>query len=80
MQAAPEAHWPVPLPEQPVRQAFPPHTKGLQGLEEPAVQLPWPSQNAAVVLLLVVVLQVAPAHMTPLPGIEQLVCAPLQVP
>lgn len=80
MQAAPETHWLVPVPEQAVRQAFPPHRNGLQAPVVPAGQLPWPSQNEAAVLTLVLALQLADPHITPDPGSVQVDCAPLQLP
>ena len=46
----------------------------------PAGQLPWPSQNEAAVLVLVVALQVGPLHIMFDPGITQAVCVPLQLP
>jgi hypothetical protein len=57
-----------------------PHRNGLQPLVVPAGQLPWPSQNAAAVLMPVVALQVGPLHIMLDPGITQPVCVPLQLP
>jgi hypothetical protein len=80
MQAAPETHWLAPVPEQAVRQEVLPHRNGLQAPVEPAGQLPLPSQNEAAVLMSVLVLHVAEPHITDVPGIAQVACAPLQVP
>jgi hypothetical protein len=62
MQAALAAHWPAPVPEQDVRQEVLPQRNGLQLVVVPAGQLPWPSQNAAAVLVLV--LQLGDPHIT----------------
>jgi hypothetical protein len=80
MQAAPEAHWPAPEPEQVVRQAVLPHRNGLQPLVVPPGQFPCPSQNEAAALMLVVALQVGPPHITVEAGITQLAWVPLQLP
>jgi hypothetical protein len=79
MHAAVETHWLAPLPEQLVRQALPPHRKGLQLLVSPAGHRPCPSQNAAAVLTPLLELQLAGVHITLDPGTEQ-VAAPLHVP
>jgi len=57
-----------------------PHRNALQPLVVPAGQLPWPSQNEAALLMLVLVLHVGEPHITLVPGITQLVCVPLQLP
>jgi hypothetical protein len=78
MHAAPEAHWPAPVPEQLVRQAFGPHTNGVHMVVVEAGQLPRPSQ--AALLVAVPLLHAGCRQVVSAPGRLQVDLVPLQAP